>query len=220
VPKRVLHWLKRLLLYLFVWAVARTVRRVYLNWNVVESFAGQGHILCLWHNAIFYFLPVLGPLGYAGMISRSRDGADVAWIAERFGLRPVRGSPKEGGGTALREMLRLLAAGRGIAITPDGPKGPRYELKPGVTALARKRGVPVIPLAFSAPSRWEFETWDRMKVPKFFSRTVILAGSPFWAGADDAADQARLQAALRELVRQADRFSGADQTFPDPMLGK
>jgi lysophospholipid acyltransferase (LPLAT)-like uncharacterized protein len=59
-----------------------------------------------------------------------------------------------------------------------------------------------------------------MKVPKFFSRTVILAGSPFWAGADDAADQARLQAALRELVRQADRFSGADQTFPDPMLGK
>ena len=217
--KGVLRWVKRLLVFLFIWAVARTVRRVYLNWNVVESFAGQGHILCLWHNAIFYFLPVLGPLGYPGMISRSRDGEDVAWIAARFGLKPVRGSPKEGAGTALREMLRHLAAGRGIAITPDGPKGPPYELKQGVTALARKRGVPVIPLAFSAPRRWEFNTWDRMKVPKFFSRTVILAGAPFWAGEDEAADQVRLQAAMRELVLQADRFSGAAQSHPDPLLG-
>ncbi|HEX7928671.1 MAG TPA: lysophospholipid acyltransferase family protein [bacterium] len=214
--------LKRFLVYLFIWFVARTIRRTYLNWNVIESFdrQGQNYILCLWHNGIFYFLPVLGPLGYAGMISRSKDGEDVAWIAQRFGLVPVRGSPKEGGATALREMIRLLASGRNVVITPDGPKGPRYEMKPGVTALARKRKVPIIPLAFSAPNRWEFNTWDRMKVPKPFSRTVILAGAPFWvASEDDAAEGLKLQQAMRELVIQADQFSGAAVVSPDPMLG-
>jgi hypothetical protein len=214
--------LKRLLVFLFIGFVARTVRRTFLNWNVIESFdrAGQNYILCLWHNAIFYFLPVLGPLGYAGMISRSRDGDDVAWIATRFGLVPVRGSPKSGGSSALREMLRLLAAGRNVVITPDGPKGPRYGLKPGVTALARKRGVPIVPLAFSAPRRWEFRTWDAMKVPKPFSRTVILAGAPFWPeGADEESDRQRLETIMRDLVVAADRFSGAAEVHPDPMLG-
>lgn len=214
--------LKRLLVYLFIWLVARTVRRTWLNWNVVESFdrRRQPYILCLWHNAIFYFLPVLGPLGYAGMISRSRDGEDVAWIARRFGLQPVRGSPKEGGAIALREMLRLLHQGRSVVLTPDGPTGPRYVLKPGVTALARKRGVPIIPLAFSAPRRWEFNTWDRMKVPKPFSRTVILVGAPFWVtGGNDEAERARLELAMRRLVVQADRFSGAAEVNPDPLLG-
>jgi hypothetical protein len=213
---------KRVLVYVFIWFVARTVRRTWLNWNVIESFdrRGQNYILCLWHNAIFYFLPVLGPLGYAGMISRSRDGDDVAWIARRFGLVPVRGSPKQGGAAALREMLRLLAQGRNVVLTPDGPTGPRYVLKPGVTALARKRGVPIIPLAFSAPYRWEFNTWDRMKVPKPFSRTVILVGAPFWVtGDDDEAERARLERVMRRLVVQADQFSGAAQVSPDPLLG-
>lgn len=214
--------LKRWLVLLFIGFVARTVRRTFLNWNVIESFdrAGQNYILCLWHNGIFYFLPVLGPMGYAGMISRSKDGDDVAWIAQRFGLVPVRGSPKAGGSTALREMLRLLASGKNVVLTPDGPTGPRYEMKPGVTALARKRGVPVIPLAFSAPRRWEFNTWDRMKVPKPFSRTVILAGAPFWvASDDDEAEGKRLEHIMRNLVVQADRFSGAAVTAPDPLLG-
>lgn len=215
--------LKRVLVYLFIWFVARTARRTFLNWNVIESLdrQGQNYILCVWHNAIFYFLPVVGPLGYAGMISRSRDGDDVAWIAERFGLVPVRGSPKSGGSTALREMLRLLASGRNVVITPDGPKGPRYELKPGVTALARKRGVPIVPLAFSAPRRWEFNTWDGMKVPKPFSRSVILVGTPYWvASEDDEAERRQLEHVMRQLVVQADRFSGAAAVSPDPMLGE
>jgi len=213
---------KRVLVYLFIWFVARTVRRTYLNWNVIESLdrVGQNYILCLWHNAIFYFLPVLGPLGYAGMISRSKDGDDVAWVAQRFGLVPVRGSPKAGGSTALREMLRLLASGRNVVITPDGPTGPRYVLKPGVTALARKRGVPIIPLTFSAPHRWEFNSWDRMKVPKPFSKTVILVGTPYWVASDDEeAERNKLEAIMRRLVVQADQFSGAAEVSPDPMLG-
>ncbi len=213
--------LKRLFVYLFIWFVARTIRRTFLNWNVIETLdrQGQNYILCLWHNAIFYFLPVLGPLGYAGMISRSRDGDDVAWIAERFGLKPVRGSPKEGGSSALREMLRLLAEGRHVVITPDGPTGPRYALKPGVTALARKRGVPIVPLAFSAPRRWEFNTWDRMKVPKPFSRTVILAGPPVWVTGGEGVERERLERIMRQLVIDADRYSGAATVHPDPMLG-
>lgn len=219
--KRLVNHLKRVLTWWFIAAIALTVRRTYVNWHILESFdrAGQNYIVCLWHNCIFYFLPVLGPLDFSGMISRSRDGEDVAWIGRRFGLKPVRGSPAAGGGTALREMLRLLAAGKNVVLTPDGPKGPPYEMKPGIAALARKKGVPIVPLAFSAPRRWEFNTWDRMKVPKPFSRTVIWVGAPVWITGDDAAESLRVQGIMRQAVLDADRFSGAALTHPDPWLG-
>ena len=119
----------------------------------------------------------------------------------------------------MREMLRVLAENRSVVITPDGPKGPRYELKPGVVALARHKKLPIIPVVYSAPNRWEFKSWDRMKLPKPFSRVVVWVGDPIDVTHEpDALAHARVQEAMRRLTRQAEQFTGADTRFPDPAL--
>lgn len=213
--------LKRSLIAAIIWAVGVTTRKTRINWNVLESLAraGQPAILCVWHNTILYFIYVLAPLNLAVMISRSRDGDDITWVAERFGFRGVRGSPAEGGSSAVREMLRVLSQGRDVVITPDGPQGPRYELKPGVVALAKHKRLAIVPVAYSAASRWEFGSWDRMKLPKPFSRTVIWVGDPIDVqGQEEAVAHRRVEQAMRSLTRQAEAFTGADARFPDPVL--
>jgi lysophospholipid acyltransferase (LPLAT)-like uncharacterized protein len=211
----------RVLLVLTIWFIGITTRKTRINWNVLETLAraGQPAILCVWHNTIMYFIYALAPLGLTVMISRSKDGDDITWVANRFGFRAARGSPAEGGSIALREMLRVLADGRPVVITPDGPQGPRYELKAGVVALARHKKLPIIPIVYSAPARWEFKSWDRMKLPKPFSRAVIWVGDPMDVSQEeDAVAHARVQETMRRLTRQAEAFTGADQRFPDTAL--
>jgi lysophospholipid acyltransferase (LPLAT)-like uncharacterized protein len=215
------RFLKRCLLVAIVWLAGFTTRKIRINWNVLESLAraDQSAIFCVWHSTILYFIYVLAPLGLTAMISRSRDGEDIAWVMDRFGYDNARGSAHRGGGSALREMLRTLGEGRNVIITPDGPKGPRYVLKPGVVALARHKRLPIVPIAYSAPRRWEFESWDRMKLPKPFSRTVIWVGDPIdVSGEDAAAAHRRVEEALRRLMRQAEALTGADRRYPDPAL--
>jgi len=215
------RYLNRALIAAMIWFIGHTTRKTRINWNILETFARQGQpaILCVWHNTIMYFIYALAPLGLTVMISRSKDGDDITWVANRFGFRAARGSPAEGGSSALRDMLRVLADKKSVVITPDGPKGPRYELKPGVVALARHKKLPIVPVAYSAPNRWEFKSWDRMKLPKPFSRVVVWVGDPIdvTQEPDDVA-HARVQEAMRRLTRQAERFTGADARYPDPVL--
>jgi lysophospholipid acyltransferase (LPLAT)-like uncharacterized protein len=212
---------KRLLIVAIIWVVGITTRKTYINWNVIEGLASseQPMVLCAWHNTILYFTYILAPLKLTVMASRSQDGDDIVWIASRFGWRAARGSDSTGGSQALREMLQLLTDGSPVVITPDGPRGPRYEIKPGVIALARHKKLPIVPIVYSAPARWEFRSWDRMKLPKPFSRTVIWVGDPIdVTQGDAAAAHARVQETMRHLTRQVEASTGADQTFPDPAL--
>jgi lysophospholipid acyltransferase (LPLAT)-like uncharacterized protein len=190
---------------------------------VIESLQRQGRpaVYCVWHNTIFYLVYILAPLGLTAMISRSGDGEDTWWVMRRFGFKAARGSASDGATGAMREMLRVLARGESVIVTPDGPRGPRYELKPGVVALARRKGLPVVPIAYSAPRRWEFESWDRMKLPKPFSRTVVWVGDPLdLAQDDDASANRRVENAMRRLTRLAEAYTGADRRFPDEALGE
>lgn len=114
---------------------------------------GQPIILAFWHAQ-----QLMIPLGYRGagthvLISRHRDGEVIARIIARFGHGAVRGSSTRGGAGALRELIRLGRSGRDLAVTPDGPKGPRQVAKPGVIQLARATGLPIVPLGFSCSKK-------------------------------------------------------------------
>lgn len=212
------RWLLTAILVLVGW----TTRKVFVNWHTIEWLEKhkQPFIGSLWHNNLLYFTLVLRKKGLGAMVSQSRDGERIAAVLQWFGFQLVRGSTSRGALGALREYLRLLRAGQSVAITPDGPLGPRYVLQPGVVSLARHTGVPIVPLCISTPHCWEFSSWDAMKLPKPFSRVIIMAGDPFYVPSDANLEQAArsLERTMRLLVLRAERFSGGDLPQREPLL--
>ncbi|MCY4131148.1 MAG: lysophospholipid acyltransferase family protein [Nitrospira sp.] len=117
---------------------------------------GCNIILAFWHGQ-----QLMIPLGYRGphpeiLISQHRDGELIYRIVKRFGYGAVRGSATRGGHKALRQLIRLGQAGVDLVITPDGPKGPRHRIQPGIVALAKFTGLPIVPLAFACSKKKSF----------------------------------------------------------------
>jgi hypothetical protein len=154
--------------------------------NVAPHALGQPAVIAFWHEHL-PLMPALAILasripGYKptplhALVSLHRDGRFIGEIVRRFGISPVHGSSSRGGAAALRTMLRLLANGELIGITPDGPRGPRREADAGVAQLAALAGVPVLPCAGRIANRITLGTWDRMKVPLPFGRGVLVCGT-------------------------------------------
>jgi lysophospholipid acyltransferase (LPLAT)-like uncharacterized protein len=175
--------------------------------------AGRPVIFVLWHGRLLPSAYLYRGRGVATLISRSEDGEYISRIVERWGYHVARGSSSRGGGEGLRELVQHLAAGRTVAITPDGPRGPREVMKPGPLLAAQRSGAPIIPAGVAANRAWWFGGWDRFMVPKPFARVRIVYGSPFHvaAGADPAALQARsreLEVEMARLKEEAQRWAG------------
>ena len=117
------------------------------------SRSGRPFILAFWHGRMF-----LMPYSYTGtgvtiLISEHRDGEYISRTMERFGFATARGSSTRSGAIGLREILRALQRGRDAAFTPDGPRGPREMVQPGVIAAARLSGAPIVPLTFACSKK-------------------------------------------------------------------
>jgi lysophospholipid acyltransferase (LPLAT)-like uncharacterized protein len=108
------------------------------------------------------------------LVSQHRDGRFIGAVVSRFALNVVLGSSSRGGAKSTRMLLNLIAGGDHIAITPDGPRGPRRVAAAGVAQIAALSGVPVLPCAAQTTRRWVLHTWDRMVVPKPFGRGVVV----------------------------------------------
>ena len=119
-----------------------------------------------------------GGAGLVAMVSASRDGGMLAGILRSFGVQPVRGSTSRRGPQALRELATWARRGYDIALTPDGPRGPRYKVQQGVIALAQLTDRPIIP--FSCRPGWKVATnsWDKFQIPLPFSRCDMIFGEP------------------------------------------
>jgi lysophospholipid acyltransferase (LPLAT)-like uncharacterized protein len=163
-------------------------------------------IWLFWHNR-FFVIPHLfahflkGRRG-AALTSASKDGEILAGVLARFGIQPVRGSSSRRGATALRELIRIMAEGSDVAITPDGPRGPRYEMHAGVLILAQKSGTPVLPIRVEYSRCWRLKSWDAFMIPQPFARVdITLLPLEEIVPTDDRAqfesERLRLQAVLR-----------------------
>jgi hypothetical protein len=164
-------------------------------------------IYVVWHGRLLLLPYLYGHRGCRVLASRSRDGELVARWARRFGLQPVRGSSTRGGGEALRALARALRDGHEVVVVPDGPRGPREVLKPGVIALARLSGAPIVPMAVGASRQWQLSSWDAFRIPKPFARCVMRFGEPIRvAGGRGTEEAARkeVEAALCGLGWQVD----------------
>ncbi len=154
-----MHWLYANLLPLFGARVIRILGHS-MSWHVrgfehVDRLYGQGRhiIIAFWHGQ-----QLMMPLAYRGrdariLISRHRDGELVYRIVKQFGFGAIRGSTTRGGLGALRQLIRVGRQGVDLVITPDGPKGPRHIVQPGLLALAKSTGMPIVPLTFACSKK-------------------------------------------------------------------
>ena len=140
----------------------------------------QNWIYSAWHNNTAISIWIGRGDRMAMMASASRDGELIARAISAFGNLPVRGSSSTDGGKAAREMIRAVRSGHIGAVTPDGPRGPKYVLQPGVLTLSALSACPLVPVHFEATRQWEFKSWDRHKIPKPFSTVYVCIGEPFW----------------------------------------
>jgi lysophospholipid acyltransferase (LPLAT)-like uncharacterized protein len=136
-------------------------------------------IYTFWHNRILAitaaFLRVY-PRGRRGVLvltSASKDGMWLGILASRLGMGSVRGSSSRRGATAMRELLEKVEARYDIAITPDGPRGPKYTLGSGPVFLAQKAGIPILPVHARFGRAWRLRTWDNFTIPMPFSRLDV-----------------------------------------------
>ena len=136
-------------------------------------------IYILWHNRFFCVPPAWHRLcgrhrKTVALTSASHDGEVVARAMAVFGLGSVRGSSSRRGVAALVGLKRALREGFDICVTPDGPRGPRYQLQPGIIKLAESSGAPIVPIHVRFASAWRLKTWDRFVIPKPFSRVEVI----------------------------------------------
>ncbi|MFO0999781.1 MAG: lysophospholipid acyltransferase family protein [Planctomycetaceae bacterium] len=143
----------------------------------VKPRGKQRFTFSMWHDHIALAAFSLKTYSLAGLISQHRDGGYLADSVMMAGIRPVRGSTSRGGLEAVREILSLPELH--LAITPDGPRGPRHQMKEGVIYISSRSGRPVVPCALQADRFWSIGGgWTDMIIPKPFSRVVLIAGTP------------------------------------------
>lgn len=134
-------------------------------------------VIILWHNRLFaapeFFRRNFARRRLATLISASSDGAWLAALLCKLGMFPIRGSHYKRGSQAVREMLAAHQEGYDLAITPDGSRGPIYDLKPGAVAVALKTGAPLVMLSLNFSRAWRLNSWDRFFVPTPFSRIEV-----------------------------------------------
>jgi lysophospholipid acyltransferase (LPLAT)-like uncharacterized protein len=195
-------FLQRFLAWL-LWAalrlVAATLRyRVCDPHNFLERKDISQAIYCVWHNRLALCLKMYftfgggrrSKAGIAGLVSASRDGAFLSAILERFGVQPVRGSSSRRGAQALLELKTWAERGYDLAITPDGPRGPRYVVQDGAMSLAQITGLPVVPASYHLKWKIQLKSWDGFQIPLPFSICEITGGKVFQVPRD-ISDSAR-----------------------------
>jgi len=166
-------------------------------------------IFPFWHRCVLPAAWLFRDRHLAVMTSQSRDGEYIARVISRFGFVPVRGSSTRGGQRALMEMNKLLAEGNGVAFTIDGPLGPRYVAKKGPVLLARMSGVAITAFYVTVERAWVLKTWDRLVIPKPFSRIHVGVARKIFVppdASDDAMERyhAEMQAALERVTSFAE----------------
>jgi lysophospholipid acyltransferase (LPLAT)-like uncharacterized protein len=171
----------------------------------------RNFLFAFWHENMLLPACHYSGDGVRVLISTHSDGQLIADIVHRLGLQTVRGSTTRRGTEALRQLRRLCRESH-IVITPDGPRGPRRVLQPGIVYLAAKTGMPIVPVAFGYSHAWRAKSWDRFAVPRPFSRGVCVTTPPLIvprsATPDDIEPYRReVEEAMHDADRLAERWA-------------
>jgi len=193
--------------------LSRTIRLEFVNKKVPDRFLSEGKnfIYAFWHGRQLLLFHSHRNSGVIIPASESRDGDIQAGILKRFGFDVVRGSSKRKGERALLGLVDGLRRGKRIALAVDGPRGPVYEVKQGVTYLSGKLDKPIVPVITSAKRYWILDKiWDKYLLPAPFTRGIVLYGEPLIVQGTSIEEleskRKELETRLNGLMAQADVY--------------
>lgn len=211
-------WLRACAIQATTWGVrllALTLRPVYVQQQFEQCAFGRGVplVVAVWHGRIFYFLRhyYRQRHHFTVLVSRSRDGEFISQVLQSWGTDTTRGSSSRGGMRALLELVRKMRQGSHAMIIPDGPRGPRYRVQPGIMLVAEKTGAAILPVTYNARWKKVLTSWDRFVLPLPFSRVVVVFGEPIQVPAATApehlqATQRELESSLQAITALADAY--------------
>jgi lysophospholipid acyltransferase (LPLAT)-like uncharacterized protein len=210
------RWLIKALGFAVAWVVKLwigTLRYRYrpLGPNVDPNqpgFEGR-YIYAFWHENMLLLAYQYGRRDIRVLISQHADGQLIAEACRHLKFRLVRGSTTRGGAEAVRQMLRL-AGGSHLAITPDGPRGPRRQVQPGLVYLAAKTGLPIVPIGIAFHRAWRMRSWDRFALPHPWSAAECVTAEPIEVPED--ADKEQLEAYRRRIEEAMSRATAAAES--------
>jgi len=205
---------------LLIWLLPRLIKLIFLflvntiRWQTVgksyDPDDPQRNLYTFWH-ARMLMIPRLSRGIWHGymLISSHRDGGFIADTMHLLGIETVRGSSTRGGARAMRAMLRAVKdENRHLAITPDGPKGPREKVQKGTIQLALKAELPIIPVCYATKRHWRINSWDCFYIPQPFTRGVFVFGATVTVEPDEDMDAAiaRVQKSMDDAQHKADSY--------------
>ncbi len=198
---------------IFIRVLGRTITLEESPTNYSRELDGQDEkvIYAFWHSLMLVPVYVGKNLGVKVLISQHADGEYIAQVVQRLGHNVVRGSTTRGGARALLSFIKNVKEDKtSLAITPDGPRGPRFIVQPGIIFLGQKTGYPILPVSLGLTSYWELPSWDRFRIPKPFSKAILMYGDPIKIPPKldkDKIDEYRmlLEKKLNEMTVEAER---------------
>ena len=185
--KRLIYFLVPTILKWMIVTIGLTCKKIWIGREKLDALEEKGEtwIYSLWHNNTGTANYLLRNMGLVVMVSPSFEGEWAAQFVKKFGNETERGSSSKNGARALLSMIKRIRGGQLGAITPDGPRGPKYQLEAGAIAFAQKTGRPLVPMHIEYTRPWLLEkTWDQHKLPKFFSKIIVTIGDPYYVAAD------------------------------------
>jgi lysophospholipid acyltransferase (LPLAT)-like uncharacterized protein len=180
--KRLLMFVVPRIIKLLILSLGFTYRKIWIGRENLDDLTqnDQNWIYATWHNNILMDALFLKKQNLISLVSASTDGRMAARVLELMGNQTVAGSSSRDGTKALLTMIKHIRSGQKGAITPDGPRGPRYKLQEGIIYIAQKTGAAMVPIHIEATRQWIFEkSWDKHKLPKPFASVVISVGKPY-----------------------------------------
>jgi len=165
-----------------VTALCRSLKITTQNSEAIEKLKSekQNFVLAFWHGTMLLPWYLHGNPSFAALTSKSKDGDLLAKILRKWNYEVVRGSSSVGGDVALGIMIDYTKNNYSLAITPDGPRGPRHKFKAGAVITAKKANVPIVLSGIGYKKRKVLKNWDKFEVPFFFSSAKIIYSDPIY----------------------------------------
>ena len=212
--KMILQFLGKNLLYYVITLLCKSLKIKKNNFDGIEDLnsKNQNYVLAFWHGTMLLPWYLHGAPAFAALTSKSKDGDILAKILSKWKYNVIRGSSSKGSDEALENMIVLAKSNYSIAITPDGPRGPRNNFKAGAVITAKKAGIPLVLAGVGFKKKKTLANWDKFKIPYFFTTAKIVYSKPLFVNSKLTYEEtskviSECEKKLIELQTKAQNFS-------------